>query len=162
MKILKRTSFRAVIALFLMVMAGGFLWAGVPALAADLDATAVVSTNSKPIAKILDYSTFKGVAVKGQFSATDPDGDLVTFEITEMPKKGTILPENEGSFVYTPNDGKNGRDSFSYVALIPLATSRKMHSSRFQSINRRQNCPMPTCLVTAPVIRRSFSLKKTF
>lgn len=117
MKILKRTSFRAVIALFLMIMAGGFLWAGVPALAADLDTTAVVSKNTKPIAKNLDYSTFKGIAVKGQFSATDPDGDQVTFKIAEMPEKGTILPENDGSFVYTPNDGKNGRDSFSYVAV---------------------------------------------
>lgn len=117
MKILKRTTFRAVIALFLMVMAGGFLWVGVPALAADLDMTAVVAENSKPIAKNLDYSTYKGIAVKGQFSATDPEGDSVTFEVSELPKKGAITPENDGSFVYTPNDGKNGRDSFSYIAV---------------------------------------------
>lgn len=117
MKILKRTSFRAFITLLFMVMAGGLLWTGVPALAAELYGIAVVSQNSKPIAKNLEYSTYKGIAVKGQFSASDPDGDSVTFEVTEMPNKGVIHPESDGSFVYTPNDGKNGRDSFSYIAI---------------------------------------------
>lgn len=117
MKMLNRTAVRAVIAIVLTVMAGGLLWAGVPALAAESVTTAAAAENAKPIAENLEYTTYRNIAVKGSFSATDPDGDAVTFEVSANPKKGTVKNGNDGSFVYTPNPGKKGRDSFTYVAV---------------------------------------------
>lgn len=116
MKIRKNKSYRTVIALLLMMLAGGFLWAGVPALAAD-NLTAVIAQNANPIAENQEYSTYKNIAIQGHFSATDPDGDAVTFEIADVPKKGSVQSEQDGSFVYTPNENKKGQDSFSYFAI---------------------------------------------
>ncbi|MBX7450659.1 tandem-95 repeat protein [Mycolicibacterium sp. 3033] len=40
-------------------------------------------------------------AVAGQVSATDPDDDALTFEATD-PAKGSVVIDEDGSFVYTP------------------------------------------------------------
>lgn len=116
MKIRKGKSSRAVIALLLVVLASGFLLAGVPALAADAQVQ-VAAQNANPIAKNLEYSTFRNIAIRGHFSATDPDGDVVTFELTDIPKKGSVQVGEDGSFVYTPTENKKGQDSFSYIAI---------------------------------------------
>jgi hypothetical protein len=73
--------------------------------------------NTPPIAEKLDYGTFKSVPLTGRFSAQDPDGDNVTFEITSYPKKGAVSPDGAGAFVYTPRDNARGKDSFEYVAI---------------------------------------------
>lgn len=73
--------------------------------------------NSAPIAENLSYTTFRGISVTGKFKALDPDGDTLTFEITAAPKKGGVLPTENGEFVYTPSDGKKGKDTFAYVAV---------------------------------------------
>jgi hypothetical protein len=116
MKITNRLSFRAAIALLLTMLAGGFLWAGVPAMAADVQ-TAVIARNANPIAENLQYTTFRNIAISGHFTAKDPEGDAVTFEIADIPKKGSVHMENDGSFVYTPCENKKGQDSFSYIAI---------------------------------------------
>ena len=48
--------------------------------------------------------------------SVDRDDLGVSYEILEMPKKGTVtLNEAEGDvFVYTPNTGKTGKDSFTF------------------------------------------------
>lgn len=113
MKTGNRKSIRTVISLLLVMLTGCFLWAGVPTLAAGTNN----AQNATPIAKNLEYGTYKGIAISGQLSAIDPDGDMLTYEITDMPKRGTVQTEANGSFVYTPNEGKKGRDSFCYVAV---------------------------------------------
>ena len=72
-----------------------------------------------PVAENLDYETFRNVAITGALAAMDPEGDPVTFRITEMPYKGTVELGENGTFIYTPLHGKKGRDSFSYVAADP-------------------------------------------
>ncbi len=71
--------------------------------------------NSAPIAQKLDLITFRGVSVKGDFSAEDPDGDELSFRVVKEPSKGTVQLFGS-SFVYTPYEGKKGRDSFTYTA----------------------------------------------
>lgn len=115
MKIRNSKSIRTVIALLLLMLAGGFLWAGVPALAADI--TTAVAANANPIAENQEYSTFRNIAIQGRFSATDPDGDTVTFEIADAPKKGSVQAGQDGSFLYTPSENKKGQDSFTYIAI---------------------------------------------
>lgn len=116
MKMGNSKSFRAALSLVLMLLAAGFLWAGVPALAAG-DMIEVAGQNMKPIAKDLEYATFRNISIHGQFSAIDPDGDAVTFEVSGVPKKGTVQAERDGSFIYTPGENKKGRDTFSYHAI---------------------------------------------
>lgn len=41
----------------------------------------------------------------------------MSFEITTQPKKGSIELSDDGSFVYSPIDGKRGRDYFGYKAI---------------------------------------------
>lgn len=75
--------------------------------------------NSAPIAENLELTTYKNVAVTGFFSATDPEGDLLTYRVKDKPARGavTISEEGSGEFVYTPYENKTGKDSFTYVAV---------------------------------------------
>jgi hypothetical protein len=116
MKIRNSKSFRVALTLVLMLLAGGFLWAGVPALASD-GITVAAGQNMNPIAANLELTTFRNISIHGRFSATDPDGDAVTFEVADVPQKGSVLAEKDGSFIYTPGENKKGRDSFSYFAI---------------------------------------------
>ena len=69
-----------------------------------------------PVAENLDLRTYRGVSVGGKLSASDPDGDVVSFEITTNPVKGSVELKEDGSFVYTPREKKRGRDYFGYKA----------------------------------------------
>ena len=67
----------------------------------------------------MDLSTYKNVAITGYFDAADPEGDPLTFQISDSPARGgvTLAEDGSGQFVYTPYENKTGRDSFTYVAL---------------------------------------------
>ena len=88
-----------------------------PALA--LTSTTAEVENAAPIAENLTLKTYKGVAIASRFAAVDPEGDLVTFQVTDSPARGQItLDENDpAAFWYTPYEGKKGKDSFTYVAI---------------------------------------------
>ncbi len=73
--------------------------------------------NCAPVAENFEFETYRGVSFGGELAAVDPDGDAVSFEITTEPKKGTIELSDNGSFVYTPAEGKRGRDYFGYRAV---------------------------------------------
>jgi len=70
-----------------------------------------------PTAKNLELFTYRGASVGGRLSATDPEGDSVTFEITTNPIKGNVDLDTDGHFVYTPADGRRGKDYFGYRAV---------------------------------------------
>ena len=78
--------------------------------------------NSGPIAENLSLSTYKNVAVDGQFAAVDPEGDLLTFQLVDKPARGavTLSEDGSGTFRYTPYENKTGKDSFTYVAIDAL------------------------------------------
>jgi hypothetical protein len=46
----------------------------------------------------------------------DPDGDALMVSVMTAPSNGTLEMYLDGSFVYTPNAGFSGEDSFEYVA----------------------------------------------
>jgi hypothetical protein len=74
--------------------------------------------NYAPVAENLNCTTYKGVAVYGSFAAIDPEGDLLSFRLIALPKKGEVIV-NDSSFIYTPSNNKKGKDYFTYVALDP-------------------------------------------
>ena len=64
----------------------------------------------------LELCTRRNIPVEGKLSARDPDGDIVCFEITTCPVKGSIELKGDGVIVYTPHRDKKGRDYFGYRA----------------------------------------------
>ena len=67
-----------------------------------------------PIAENLELQTYRNVSVEGRLSGFDPDGETLQFVISTEPVKGEIDLKEDGHFVYTPRDGKRGRDYFGY------------------------------------------------
>lgn len=82
--------------------------------------TAVVSAQGEkgaPIAENLELTTYRETAVEGKLKAISTEGEAVSFEITTPPTKGSIELNDSGSFVYTPGQGKRGKDYFGYKAI---------------------------------------------
>ncbi len=72
--------------------------------------------NTAPVAENQQIQTYRGVSVGGQLTAYDAEGDDLTFEISTQPMKGTVQLTAQGYFVYTPKEGKRGKDYFGYRA----------------------------------------------
>ncbi|MGF1642379.1 MAG: Ig-like domain-containing protein [Thiotrichales bacterium] len=73
--------------------------------------------NGAPDARWDDFATKSGVAFSGNVltNDTDPDGDVLTVTgIEEQPSNGTVTIDAHGHFTYTPNEGFNGVDVFTY------------------------------------------------
>ncbi len=69
-----------------------------------------------PVAENMELRTFRGTSIGGTLRANAPDGSPLTFRITTEPIKGTVTLTDDGTFVYTPADGKRGRDYFGFRA----------------------------------------------
>ena len=80
-------------------------------------ATEPNTVNAAPVVENQELETYRGVSVGGQLTAHDPDGDGVTFEVTTQPMKGAVDISPEGYFVYTPKEGKRGKDYFGFRAV---------------------------------------------
>ena len=74
-----------------------------------------IRENSAPVAQNIECATYRGIPVVGAFSASDPDGDGVTFTITSQPKYGSVEMSGTDAFTYTPS-GRKSSDSFTYTA----------------------------------------------
>lgn len=90
----------------------------VPVWAADdTEMSAEPASNSAPVAENQELETYRGVSVGGRLKAWDADGDALTFELAVEPMKGEVTIDADGCFVYTPAEGKRGRDYFSFRAV---------------------------------------------
>lgn len=90
--------------LALLLLAGAAAGASEPAYAQQV----------LPIAENLEVNTYRNTSVGGRLSAHDPQGGELEYIITTQPVKGDIELKEDGSFVYTPREGKKGRDYFGY------------------------------------------------
>ena len=81
--------------------------------------------NNPPVARNMELSTYKNVAITGYFDAVDGEGDALTFQLTSTPARGSVTLAEDGSsqFVYTPYENKTGSDSFTYVAIDPAGNT---------------------------------------
>ena len=74
------------------------------------------AAGNTPIADNLELTTRRNIPVEGRLSAHDADDDIVSFEITTDPIKGSIEFKDDGVIIYTPRRDKKGRDYFGYRA----------------------------------------------
>ena len=77
-----------------------------------------VVSSVAPTATPSAISTIEDVPTSGTLTASDPDGDPLTYSIASQPSMGSavITDPATGSFTYTPDPDKNGTDSFSFKA----------------------------------------------
>ena len=78
-------------------------------------AAASAAEEGAPIAREISISTYRGIPYRAQFLATDSEGDDMTFAVADAPRKGTVTIDG-ADFVYTPDEGVTGSDSFTYTA----------------------------------------------
>lgn len=99
------------------VLCAALLGAGT--VSAALPDTSEPAGNQAPIAENLSLTTYKNVTVTGYLQAVDAEGDVLTFQLTSTPARGSVALAEDGTsrFVYTPYNNKTGKDSFTFVAV---------------------------------------------
>ena len=93
------------------------------------DPSEVPAANAAPVADNDSYDT--GFETELTIDAgngvlngdTDADGDALTATLVGNPSNGSVSLNSNGSFVYTPNAGFSGADSFTYQANDGTANS---------------------------------------
>lgn len=81
-------------------------------------------TNSLPVVSPITLTTSTDTALNGTLTATDADGDPLTFSVgSTAATNGTIVINPDGTFTFTPTAGFTGIASFSYRASDGLGTS---------------------------------------
>jgi len=78
--------------------------------------TVRISGGSVPIAENLSLETYMDVSVSGALSAVDADDTEFLYAMVTGPKKGTVVLQEDGTFLYTPRENRRGRDTFSFTA----------------------------------------------
>ena len=91
--------------------------------AANADLFLLAEENGAPVARDLELTTYKNVAVTERFNGVDPEGDLLTYHVVKKPARGAVTVQEDGTFVYTPYENKTGKDTFTYVAVDAVGNS---------------------------------------
>lgn len=79
--------------------------------------TIAISPKDDPVVALAGTLTVcQDVPASGTLMAVDVDGDPLTYSINDAPNKGTVVVTNveTGDYVYTPNPGITGADSFEF------------------------------------------------
>ena len=74
------------------------------------------ASNTAPVATAQSITTTKNVAKNGTLTATDADGNALTFAKVSDPTHGSLVVNDFGNFTYTPTASYIGSDSFTFVA----------------------------------------------
>ncbi|MBQ8852341.1 MAG: S-layer homology domain-containing protein [Oscillibacter sp.] len=68
-----------------------------------------------PTVRDITVKTYRDIPYSAQFLGSDAEGEDMTFAVVDQPRKGTVTIDGV-NFVYTPNEGVTGGDSFTYAA----------------------------------------------
>ncbi|OAS16680.1 Ig-like domain-containing protein [Paenibacillus oryzisoli] len=72
--------------------------------------------NTKPVASGSNNATQVDNPVSGTVSATDAEGQTLTYTVVTQPTHGSVVMQTNGSYTYTPTAGYTGSDSFTFKA----------------------------------------------
>ncbi|MBP2700251.1 type I secretion C-terminal target domain-containing protein, partial [Vibrio parahaemolyticus] len=79
------------------------------------DAPVLVDANNQPLGESIAVTTEEEVKVGGKLSATDADGDTLTFTQSSDPQNGTVTVDANGNWTYDPNPDFHGNDKFDVI-----------------------------------------------
>lgn len=83
--------------------------------AKELRLSILPAKNEPPTAQDGSLETYKNIANSGTLQASDPEGRPLTYNLVKEPKRGTVEIHQDGTFTYTPNENKVGKDSFTFT-----------------------------------------------
>ncbi len=72
--------------------------------------------NEAPKASDGKLETYRNISNTGTLDVSDAENDPLTFQIVIEPKRGTVELHDDGTFTYTPDENKVGKDSFTFTA----------------------------------------------
>ena len=72
----------------------------------------ITPVNDIPIATATNLVTDENEAVTGRIIASDVDGEVLTFVVSQPPASGSVAMQADGTYTYMPNPGVYGTDSF--------------------------------------------------
>ena len=113
--------------------------------------------NFAPTARPCAVSAKENICVYGSLSATDPEGDEITYHVASMPQNGKLSLSADGSFTYTANAGSAPSDSFSYyvcdrygnrseTAVVSINTTANTSGIVYADLDRSE-CAMPAAVL---------------
>jgi len=70
------------------------------------------TVNHSPTASPISITTAQDTAFNGTATATDADGDTLTYTLSTNPSNGTATVQTNGVYTYTPTAGYSGADLF--------------------------------------------------
>ena len=82
-----------------------------------------VNSPPTPMDDIVETQSGDAVIIDYLFNDTDPDGDAFSLVNWTFPSNGTVYRNPDGRFIYTPDDGFVGDDSFEYTVTDGQATA---------------------------------------
>lgn len=89
----------------------------------ERSATMTLSIRGKkdeaPVAADSSIETYKNIPNEGVLKVSDPEGKTLTYTLVRGPKRGEVVLNQDGTFVYTPKKNKVGVDSFVFTAADP-------------------------------------------
>ncbi|MEZ8296690.1 Ig-like domain-containing protein, partial [Vibrio splendidus] len=74
-----------------------------------------VDSNNAEASDVVTFTTDEDTPVSGTLSASDEDGDDLSFSKATEPSNGTVVVDKNGDWTYTPDENYNGNDSFTVV-----------------------------------------------
>ena len=77
------------------------------------------SKNEPPVCQSIQLETYKNIPNTASLQGTDPEGQPLTYEVEQAPKRGDVEIRADGTFLYSPTKNKVGEDEFTYYATDP-------------------------------------------
>ncbi|MFA6169164.1 MAG: Ig-like domain-containing protein [Candidatus Margulisiibacteriota bacterium] len=125
-------------------------------IAVSLTVNASGGTNHAPTANDVTVSTASNTAVAVNFSATDADGNLLTYSLVSSPTQGSLGTISGNQVTYTPAASYVGTDSFTYRAHDGIAYSNVGTVNITVTNGTPGPGPEPTPSGTAPIINNIY------
>lgn len=72
--------------------------------------------NKAPTVNPVQLTGQSGGPITGTVGAVDPEGDRLTYSLTQSPLHGSVAIAADGTYTYTPASGFTGADSFNVAA----------------------------------------------
>ncbi len=86
----------------------------------EAEAVLTISIRGKedkaPVAQDTEVETYKNLPKEGKLKVSDPEGSKLVYTVTRDPKRGEVVINSDGTFLYTPKKNKVGMDSFMFTA----------------------------------------------
>ena len=115
---------------------GGTAGGGVDVQRADHLTITVLPTNDPPVARNVNLTTDEDTSVAGVFSGTDPDGDVLTYDVNPNQTNGTVGHTGDlAPFAFAPNADWNGTTTFTYTVSDGQFTATGTVRVRVNAVN---------------------------